>query len=40
MEFFNWDMNTTNAQIVQYKDAIKILKKKYSSMESQYNGIW
>ena len=31
-------MSTTSTQISQYKDAIKILKKKYTSMESQYNG--
>lgn len=32
-------MSTTATQIAQYKDAIKILKKKCSSTENQYNGI-
>lgn len=31
-------MSTAATQISQYKDAIKILKKKCSSAESQYNG--
>ena len=33
-------MSTTATQIAQYKDAIKILKKKCSSTENQYNGIF
>ena len=31
-------MSTPAAQITQYKDAIKLLKKKCSSTENQYNG--